>query len=114
MSLQQIPMTSGPNQSFQTVVEIDGGRKGLQFKVRFNGVAGYWVMTISDSKGVLLLDSIPLLPGLAPSHNILEQHSHLRIGSAYLINVGNVADDYPGEKGFDKDFVLIWGDTANV
>lgn len=112
MSIQRIPIDSSPNQSFQCTLNVDGANITLQFNVRYNETARYWQMTISDpATKEILLDSLPLVCGDFPSGNLLEQHAHLGTGSAYLLNVTNVAMDHPDDTNLGTDFALIWGDT---
>ena len=106
---QILPLTSDPNQSFQATLSVDGNNITLSFKLYFNEVAGYWVMTIIDpSNSETLLDSIPLLPSM----NILKQYAYLRIGSAYLVNASQTQEEYPTDKNLGTDFILVWGDTV--
>lgn len=113
MSYQILPLTSDPNQTFQSMLSVDGNNIKLGFRVSFNEIAGYWVMQINDTKtNTILLDSIPLLPGNPPNGNLLEQFSYLGIGSAYLVNASNTPVEYPTENNLETDFQLIWGDTV--
>jgi hypothetical protein len=77
-------------------------------------MAGYWLMTIFDSSGNLLIGSIPLITGIYPSANLLAQQVYLAIGSAYILNLGNRSADYPGINNLGSDFVLLWDDTPAV
>ena len=106
---QILPLTSDPNQTFQSTLTVDGKNITLGFKIIFNEVAGYWIMMIlNPSTNVIILDSIPLLPSM----NILGQYSYLRIGSAYLINASHTQAEYPTDANLGTDFVLVWGDTV--
>jgi hypothetical protein len=110
---QLIPLTPAPNQTFQVTLDIDGGTVTLNFRLHYNEIAKYWVLTILDRTGTLLLDSLPLLTGGNPSANILGQYAYLEIGSAYVVNVsGLTAPDYPDGTNLGQDFVLVWSDTA--
>ena len=77
-------------------------------------MAGYWVMSIYDSNGVLLLDSIPLITGWYPAANLLSQYGYLEIGSAYVINNGISSSDYPGKNDLGTNFSVLWDDTAGT
>jgi hypothetical protein len=112
MSAQIIPLTASPNQSFAVTLQVDNAPLTLNLNLRWNEMAGYWVLKISDSAGSLILDSLPLLTGWYPAANILAQYGYLKIGSAYILNVGNVASDYPGKTDLGAAFVLLWDDTA--
>ena len=111
MSLQVVPLTSSPNQQFETTLQVDGSALTLGMMLRWSDMAGYWVLTIFNSAGDLVVDSIPLITGWYPAANILCQYGYLKIGSAYIINKGNSASDYPGVNDLGSNFVLLWGDT---
>ncbi len=111
MANQIIPLTTDPNQTFQTTLTVDGKNITLTFDLRYNEEAGCWIMGIEDADGNLLLDSVPLVPGKYPAANILAQHAYLGIGSAYIINTANSSADHPDDTNLGTDFVLVWGDT---
>ena len=110
--MKQVIPLQNENQIVEVSLNIDGQRKTLGFEVRYNRTAAYWTMKVTDvALGVVLLDSVPLLTGSIGAANILGQYRYLRIGSAYLVKVGNVEEDYPGLDSLGKDFLLLWGDT---
>lgn len=111
MSAQTIPLTSSPNQAFAVQLQVDGAPLTLNLGIRYSQMAGYWVMTISDASGNLLLDSMPMITGWFPAANILAQYGYLGIGSAFLLNTGNSQSDYPGPTDLEN-WTLIWDDTA--
>jgi hypothetical protein len=111
MAFQIVPLTSVPNQRFTANLLVDGATLILQLTLRYNEVAGYWVMTISDQFGNLLLDSIPLVTGSFPGANLLKQYGYLLIGSCYIINVGG-ATDFPDSSSLGTSFLMLWGDTC--
>lgn len=111
MATQIIPLTSDPNQTMQTTVNVNSKNVTLQLMLRYNETANYWVMTVSDSQSNKLVDSIPLITGDYPSGNILEQYAYLGIGSAFVIKTGGTAADYPGSDQLGTDFALVWSDT---
>jgi hypothetical protein len=90
MSLQVIPLSASPNQSFTVQLDVDGNPLTLHVTLRFNEMAYYWVMSISDANNNLLIDSVPVLTGDYPAANLLEQHRYLEIGSWYVVNVSNL------------------------
>lgn len=114
MSDQIIPLTSSPNQSFAVTLQVDGNALTLNLVIRWSEMAGYWVMTIKDAAGNLILDSIPLLTGWYPGANILAQYEYLKIGAAYILNEGISTSDYPGRNDLGTNFVLLWGDTPAI
>ena len=107
-----VPLDNSPNQSFDISLATAGVVFTLKVTLRYNETAHYWVMTIKDAAGNLLLDSIPFVTGDWPAANILGQHSYLNLGSAYVVNASNVALDYPDAATLGREFVLIWSDTA--
>ena len=113
MANQIVPLTSMPNQSLTTQLIVDGKSLTLNLVLSYSYMSGYWFMTVYSAQGTLLLDSLPMLTGVYPAANILAQYVYLVIGSAYLLNVGNSATDYPGANDLGSNFVLLWGDTPS-
>jgi len=113
---QIIPLTNSPNQTFTTTLTVDSSNLTLTMFVRYNVIAEYWVLTIiNTSTQAIILDSIPLITGVYPASNILEQYAYLQIGSAYIINTDNAVLDYPDDStnSLGSDFVLLWSDTPS-
>lgn len=111
--MQILPLTPSPNQTFQAVLSIDGANRTLQFFIRWNDMAEYWTMKITDPiTSMVLLDSIPMVTGDDPVANLLEQYSYLKIGSAYLINLGSSSAN-SSDTDLGSKFILVWGDTPN-
>lgn len=108
---QIIPLTSSPNQAFSVQLTVDGAPLALNLALVYSEMAGYWIMTIADASGNLLLDSIPMLTGWYPGANILAQYGYLRIGSLFLLNTGNSQNDYPGRDDL-ASWSMVWDDTA--
>lgn len=111
MAYKIIPLTSDPNQKLSVTLPINNINLTLNLTVRYNTVANYWVMTIADKDNDLILDSVPLITGGYSAADILGQYQYLGIGSAYIVNVGNSALDYPDDTCLGTDFVLVWGDN---
>lgn len=108
----QIPADSSPNQSFETTLNIDGGNLKVLLTFRYNEMAGYWMMGVANAEtGVYYVDSVPLITGLYPAANVLDQYRYLNIGSAYVIPVGSPDIDYPDDTKLGTQFLLIWSDT---
>lgn len=106
---QLIPLTTAPNQKFMVPLNIDGGVMDIYFDpLRYNEIAKYWVATLKDSTGNIVLDSVPFITGI----NLLQQFAYLGIGSAVIVNASNVkAPDFPNSLNLGTDFYLLWGDT---
>jgi hypothetical protein len=112
MAFQLLPMNSRDNQTFQAVLSINGINKTLQFFVRWNEIAEYWTMRITDpATSEVLIDSMPLVTGDYPAANILGQYTYLGIGKAYLINIGNVSAN-PSHTDLGTNFLLVWDDNG--
>lgn len=111
MASQIIPLTNAPDQTLFALLNVDGGALTLQLRVRYSEIAGYWVLTISDNAGNMLVDSVPLVTGSYPAANLLQQHRYLQIGSAYVINASGVDQDSPDETNLGSDFLLLWDDS---
>jgi hypothetical protein len=109
---QIIPLTVSANQTFSVNLTVDGNALTLNLAIRFNSMSGYWVLSIYDQTGNIILDSIPMITGWYPAGNILGQYGYLRIGSAFLLNQGTDNSDYPGTTDLGTGFQLLWGDTA--
>ena len=109
---QIIPLTNAPNQTLNVSLSVDGNVLRLTLFITYSEMAQYWVMSVSDSAGNLLLSSIPLISGAWPASNILAQFGYLKIGSAYVLSLGNVPDDYPNADELGGSFVLLWDNTA--
>ena len=107
---QQIPLTSEPNQEFEVTLQIDGENKNYKFNVRWNRVASYWVITITDqSTGEIVLDSVPLVSGGDVTSDILLAHYSLKLGAGYLMSIVDTPNsDSPNMTNLGEDFALIW------
>lgn len=112
--LQAIPLTNDHNQTFQITLQVNGVNVTFKFGVRWNAIAKYWVITLTDlASGLVLIDSLPLVCGDVPtSLDILRPYGSLRIGKAYL---GSIIDEpsseYPNETNM-SDFQLLWDDNV--
>lgn len=102
----EIPLTQDPDQNFNCSILLLDKNISLYFRVRYNSMAKYWVVTVSDSSGNILLDSIPLITGI----DLLEQFKHLGIGSAIIVNVGTTLTDSPDDTSLGSRFKLLWGE----
>lgn len=102
MSLQVIPITNSPNQTFTAQLDIDGAPLTLNISINFNEMAGYWILSISDVNDNLLVDSIPMITGSYPAGNLLEQQKYLNIGSWYVVNVSNLTVEVGSEVGYGE------------
>jgi hypothetical protein len=112
MTMQILPVDNSPNQRFKSTLSIGSVNISLLFNVRYNEIAKYWVITISDpAQQKVLIDSMPLLTRAFPAGNIMEQLAYLAIGAAFLINVGSSDLDHPDDTALGRYFDFIWSDT---
>jgi len=109
---QIIPLTNDANQTLTVALNVNGGVLRLNLFVTYSEMAQYWIMSIYDSRGNILISSIPMVTGSWPAANILSQFGYLNIGSAYIINLGQVSDDYPNSSELGNAFSLLWDDNA--
>ena len=111
MSSQKISLDSGPNQTWQASVAINGGISRFFCELNYNEIAQYWTMDISDSNHVPLLSGVPLVTGL----NILAPFAYMEIGSIYILNASGVASpDYPNSTDLGTDFIMVWADNVST
>ena len=112
---QLVPLTSDPNQVVTVSLNIDGTVRDFTLLLHYNELAGYWLLSIEDSGGNLILSGIPLVTGEIPAGNILGQFAYLGIGSAFILNASSLAtQDYPGVATLGTDFVLVWSNTPQA
>jgi hypothetical protein len=111
MSFQTVPLQAAPNQAFAVQLTVNGGQLTLNLTLGYSNMAGCWQMSVSDVNFNLLVASVPLITGLYPGANMLAQYQYLNIGSAYLLNTGNDALDYPASGSLNL-FTLLWGDNV--
>lgn len=110
MSDMLLELSNSPNQTFKLTVDVDGNNITLDVFLRFNEMAGYWLMDLSKD-GTALVASLPLVPGNNPAANLLHQYQHLEIGSMFLLKVGATEEEWPGETTLATNWAIIWGDT---
>jgi hypothetical protein len=108
--MQIVPLTSN-NQTLSCQLSIDGTNKTLTLSITYNTPANYWFMSISDSNGNKLLDSVPLLVSDYPAADILGQYTYLSIGSAAIVPASSLPDLTLDDTNLGTDFFLVWTDT---
>lgn len=112
MSYMILPLSTKPNQSFETTLSVDDKNLTLSFFVRYNDIEGYWLMDVSrTTTGEALIVCLPLVPGENPAANLLHQYQYLEIGSMFLLKVGATDDEHPKEETLSSDWIIVWGDT---
>ncbi|MGO4496426.1 hypothetical protein AB4114_11070 [Paenibacillus sp. 2RAB27] len=112
MAYKVVPLTSNPNQSFTCTLPVDGKNITLSFTFRYNVMAEYWFMSVTNFKTKeLLLDAVPLITGDYPAANLLEQYEYMNIGSAFVVPTNSLAIGIPDDTNIGTEYVLVWGDT---
>ena len=108
-----VPLTSDPNQSFRCTIPVNGQNMPFDFTFRYNSEAHYWIMSISDAtSGSMYVSDLPLLTGVYPAANLLEQFEHLRIGAAVIVKTNpDNPEDAPNAYNLGIDFQLVWSDN---
>jgi hypothetical protein len=109
--MQLVQLDPSPGQTFNVTLNVNDATLTLGLALSYNSMAGYWIMTIFDQLGNLLLSNIPMLTGTWPAGNLLQPYGYLRIGSAFLINVSGDPGDYAGPSNLGSDYQLIWDDN---
>jgi hypothetical protein len=109
--IQNIPLNNLPNQTWDVAVRVNGQPVTLQIVLRYNEIARYWIATVRDQDGNLLIDSLPFITGTGISQNLLGQFAYLAIGSAAIFNASGTPVDHPNNQDLGKDFLLLWGEN---
>jgi hypothetical protein len=94
-------------------LSVNGEQLNLILFFAYNELIQYWTMTISDANNNVLIASIPLLTGVFPASNVLNQFQYLLIGSCYILdNSSSDTLDYPDSRTLGNDFLMLWGDNV--
>lgn len=113
MAFKVVPLTNDPNQLFSVRLPVDNQNITLILRLRYNTVAGYWVLSVSDENDTPLIYSVPLMAGRYPAGNLLAPWRYLRIGSLYLLASGKEATGIPTDTDLATEYTMIWGDTPD-
>lgn len=103
-----IPVQAIPNHKFSSRILVDNQNLTLQFELQYNDIANYWLVNINDHNGRALISCLPVIP----AQNILEQYAHLQIGSAYIVPVQTIKEQWPTQHTLDSEWYLLWSDTV--
>jgi hypothetical protein len=108
-----IPLASDPNQNFMMTLYVDGRNIDLEFDIRYNAQSRLWIMGLTDyATGEILVDCIPLMTGVYPAGNLLEQFGYLNIGSCCVVKIDpDCPLEHPDDKTLGTAFVMGWDDT---
>ena len=113
MAYRTVPLTNEPNQLFSVRLPVDDRNITLILRLRYNTIAGYWVLSISDEDDNALVCNLPLLTADYPAANLLAPYRYMRIGSLYLLPSGKDATGIPSDTDLATEYTLIWGDTPD-
>lgn len=108
----KIPLTSDPDQTLQVTVPVDGRNLELKLRLRYKLRQQCWAMDITkagDQSSCLV--GLPLLPGIYPHNDILEQYRYMELGSAFCIQAQPTELQRPDDSTLGTAFYLLWGDT---
>lgn len=111
MSAQIVPLQNANNQKFSVQLTLNNKALTLGLQLNYSEMAGYWMFSIYNSVGTLLLSNLPLITGWWPAANILAQYEYLKIGEVFLLNTGNAVSDYPVQSNLSS-FSLLWDDNS--
>lgn len=111
MPAQIIPVTSSPNQTLSVSLSINQQSITLNLALRYNTSARYWVMSVADKLGNMMVSMIPLITGVWPAANIMAPYDYLGIGSWFVINLNGIASDWPDDTNLGTGFCLIVDDN---
>ena len=113
MAFRVVPLTNDPNQLFSVRLPVDDQNITLILRLRYNTIAGYWVLSIPNENDEPLIYSVPLMAGRYPAGNLLAPWRYLRIGSLYLLASGKDATGVPTDTDLATEYTMIWGDTPD-
>lgn len=103
-----IPLTNQPNQTFTTVVDVNGSNKTFRFFISWNQCGKYWEFDLfDDNTGEQYLNRIPL----SGSGNLISQYDYKDIGRAFLVNVSGTDNTTPGLEDLGVNYFLVWRDN---
>jgi hypothetical protein len=114
LSAQLVPLTTAPNQQLVVSLNVNGVAIDLYISLHYNEIAGWWVMTIANAAGQILLSSVPFITGSEPAGNLLGQFQYMGFGGATVINASQAANDFPSNTQLGADFFLVWYDNSPV
>jgi hypothetical protein len=85
----------------------------FDFALRYNEEAKYWYISITNAiNNQNLISDVPLIAGVYPAANLLEQFEHLHIGAVVLVKINpDNPDDAPNANNLGIDFALVWSDN---
>jgi hypothetical protein len=114
MSWNIIPVNSKPDHTIAFTQDIDGVKRPLMIRLRYNLVGGYWYMGVMDAiTRKLYADNVPILRGDYPCADILEQFGYKGIGKALAVKVTDATkSENPNARNLGVEFSIAWGDDS--
>ena len=109
-----VPVDNSPNHTFRITIPVDGENKTFRMKLVYNSVGKYWMLTIMDISGKVILSNVNLVCTCGTvSMNILDFVKYLRIGGLSVVDDGAFTFSMPNDKQLGNRYKLVWGDTPS-
>lgn len=110
----KLQLVSDSPQSLLVNLPLYGRIKRLRLDIKYNRVADYYTVSVSDvASGKLLIDNVPLVRNEGDSKimGIFDQMFYLEIGSVLVIKSDDSegAPDSPAYRNFTQRFNVFWG-----
>lgn len=111
--MYKIPLTNSPNQTFSCTIPVGDKNLSFEFSLRYNDVAGYWVMSLTDMETQeILFSELPMLCSYGAFNNMAKQIGYKNFGSIYI----SATSDYdtatnPDDQNIGKKYIMLWGDN---
>lgn len=111
--MYKIELTNSPNQTFQSIIPVNGGNIDFTFYLSYNDQAGYWSLTLTNTlTQELYFSNLPLLSSFSEYTNMIFQLDYKMIGSIYIAYIQNIQNaSMPDDKNIGKDYIMVWGDN---
>lgn len=104
MNYYQLPLTSEPNQTFDTTIEFSDENKTFRILLVWNLCTSTWEISCWDkSTDEALFLNIPVIE----TDNLIPHLAYKEIGTIAVINDGG-AGDRPAVDNLDTEWVITW------
>lgn len=111
MNYFSIPLTSAPDQTFTTTVNINNENVTASFRIRYNSIGKYWTITMYTSgNDQNIVDDVVVYCGYEYYNDLLEPYKYKMIGSLFVVPRKIGLSDYPSMTNLNSDYWLVWGD----
>ena len=110
--MYRIPLTNSPNQVFSCSVPFNEKNVEFKFELRYNYIAEYWSLTLSDvKKEKVIFSNLPLLVSEYDFSNLFSQLGYLNIGACFIIPKIEETKSMPNNEELGDSYIMIWGDN---